>query len=192
MWVARFSSHRLASLALAVAVVLLDGVLLSASHSFTFRALLDEPSHLATAVIVLGTITRWRGRPPGQPFIWAMLLSSVVIDLDHLPAELAGGSVLYGSLPRPYTHALWLLALLAVAAVAAGRRARVSSRAAAAAAVFAGAAWGVAAHFLRDLVTAPIALWWPLSSAWLRLPYGWYAAALVLAAVLPLPRKGHA
>ena len=185
----RFSRSRWGSLVLVAAIVLVDLVLLSRSFGFAARALMDEPCHLATAVVVLGTITRWRGRAPGRPFTWAMLVISVAIDVDHLPAEFVRRDALYGSLPRPYTHALWLLVLLAVAAAVAHRRARVTggARTAVAASVFAGLAWGVGAHFLRDVATAPISLLWPVSGAWLQVPYGWYLGAMLVLVALPIP-----
>ncbi len=188
-WVVWFSRNRWGSLALVAAVVLVDQVLLSRSFGFAARALMDEPCHLATAVIVLGTITRWRGRAPSRPFTWSMLFASVAIDADHLPAELGGRGSLYGNLPRPYTHALWLLVVLAVIAVVAYRRARVTggARAAVVTSVFAGLAWGVGAHFLRDLTTAPISLLWPVSGVWLQVPYGWYLGAMLVLVALPIP-----
>lgn len=178
------------SLGLILVIAAVDRVLLSQPFSFLFRALMDEPCHLLTAMVLLGTITRWRGRPPSLPFTWALLIASVAIDIDHLPAELAVRGLLYGHLPRPYTHALWLLAILVLIAVAAARRARRPGRAGAAlaAAVFAGAACGIAAHFLRDLATAPISLLWPLSGTWLQVPYGWYLAAMLVIVALPLRR----
>ena len=42
--------------------------------SFLPRGLVDEPCHLATAVVVMGALTRWRGRGPGRLFVRAMLL----------------------------------------------------------------------------------------------------------------------
>ena len=188
-WLAWRCSNRWVSLSLVVAIVGVDAVLLRRSFGFAVRALMDEPCHLATALIVLGTMTRWRGRPPSVPFTWAMLIASVAIDVDHLPAELAARGMLYGHLPRPYTHALWLPLLLAVIAVVAARRARPGGRgrAATVAAVFAGASWGLAAHFFRDVATAPISLLWPVSGAWLQVPYGWYLGPLVLLAILPVP-----
>ena len=187
----RFSRRRWGSLALVAAGAGIDAVLLSRSFGFVARALLDEPGHFATAVIVLGTITRWRGRAPARPFTWSMLFISVAIDVDHLPAELVRRDTLYGNLPRPYTHALWLLVLLTVIAVVAWRRARVTGRAAAAlaASVFAGLAWGVGAHFLRDIATAPISLLWPVSGAWLQVPYWWYLGAMLVLVALPVPGR---
>jgi hypothetical protein len=151
---------------------------------------MDEPCHLATAMIVLGTLARGCGRPPSSRFVWAMLSASVLIDLDHLPPELGSGALTAGT-PRPYTHALWVLVLLVVAAAAARWRHQVSGSAGAgsAAVIAAGAAWGVAAHFLRDVATAPIALWWPVSSAGVLVPGYWYLAALLVLATLPPPRN---
>ena len=71
-----------------------------------------HPCHLATAMIVLGALTRWRGHPTDSRFVWAMLGASVLIDLDHLPLEF-GSSILTAGTPRPYTHALWVVAVLA-------------------------------------------------------------------------------
>ena len=38
------------------------------------------------------------------------------------------------------------------------------------------------------LATAPIALWWPVSSASAQVPGYWYLAALLVLATLPPPR----
>jgi hypothetical protein len=182
-------AHRGVSLALAAAIAVTDHVVRQQQLPFLARGLMDEPCHLATAMIVLGALTRWRGRPPSGPFVWAMLSAPVLIDLDHLPLEF-GSAVLTAGTPRPYTHALWVLVLLIVAAAAARRRHQVSggARAGMVAGIAAGAAWGVAAHFLRDVATAPIALWWPVSSAGVQVPGYWYLAALLVLATLPPPR----
>ncbi len=183
MRLTRICSHRGVSLGLVAAIAVSDLLVRRQELSFVPRALFDEPGHLATAVVVLGAITRWRGRPPSPWFAGAMLAASVLIDADHLPLEL-GSAVLTAGTPRPYTHALWVVAALAAAAAIAAPRARVSARAALVTGIVAGMAWGVAAHFLRDVATAPIALWWPVSDASVQLPYGWYLLALlVLAAV---------
>jgi hypothetical protein len=183
-------AHRGVSLALAAAIAVTDHVAHQQQLPFLWRGLMDEPRHLATAMIVLGTLARWRGHPPSSGFVWAMLSASVLIDLDHLPLELGSG-VLTAGAPRPYTHALWVLVLLVVAAAATRWRDQVSgsARAGSAAVIAAGAAWGVAAHFLRDVATAPIALWWPVSSAGVQVPGYWYLPALLVLATLPPPRK---
>jgi hypothetical protein len=188
-WVARVSASRVISLGMLVVIVLADQLIPIEKMPFAPRALLDEPLHLATAMIVLGSLLRLRGRRPGTAFIWAMLSASVLIDLDHLPLAF-GSHVLTAGTPRPYTHALWVVVLLGTAAVAAGRwsRAAGSPRAALVTGITAGAACGVAAHFLRDVVTAHISLWWPVSGADVELPYAWSLAALLVLIALPV---GH-
>lgn len=184
-WVTRWGASRGVALGLAAAIALVDRGVPWQHWGFVPRALVDEPCHLATAVIVLGALTRWRGRPPGRCFAWAMLSASVLIDADHLPLEFGSAAWTAGT-PRPYTHALWVVAALALAAAAARRR-PPGARARTVAAVAGGAAWGVAAHFLRDVATAPIALWWPVSSVGVSVPHAWYLAALAVLAVLPPP-----
>ena len=106
-------------------IAVTDHVVHQQELPFLWRGLMDEPCHLATAMIVLGALARWRGRPPSSRFVWAMLSASVMIDLDHLPLELGSGVLTEGT-PRPYTHALWVLVLLAVTAAAARHRHQVS------------------------------------------------------------------
>jgi hypothetical protein len=188
-WLVRFCAHRGVSLALAAAIAVTDHVVHQQQLPFVPRALMDEPCHLATAMIVLGALTRWRGRPPSRWFVWAMLSASVLIDLDHLPEQF-GSSILTAGTPRPYTHALWVAVVLAAATVATGRRHRATggTRAGIVTAIAAGATWGVSAHFLRDVATAPIALWWPVSSAGVQVPNWWYLAVLLVLAFMP-PRS---
>jgi hypothetical protein len=183
-----FSARRGVSLGLVAAIALTDRAVREQQLGFVPRALIDEPCHLATALVVLGAITRWRGRPPGPWFVWAMLSASVLIDVDHLPLEF-GSTVLTAGTPRPYTHAVWTVAVLAGAAGVSARRSRASGTAGAAlvAGITAGAACGLAAHFLRDVATAPIALWWPVSSAGVRVPQLWYLLALLALAAGPPP-----
>ena len=121
-----------------------------------------------------------------------MLSASVLIDLDHLPEQF-GSSILTAGTPRPYTHALWVAVVLAAATVAACRRHRATggTRAGIVTAIAAGATWGVSAHFLRDVATAPISLWWPLSDAGVQVRYWWYLGALLVLAVLPPRHPGH-
>jgi hypothetical protein len=65
-----------------------------------------------------------------------------------------------------------------------------SKRSAATAAVTArhlltGAAWGVAAHFVRDIATAPMAFWWPLSDVSVRVQYRWYILTMLVIIACP-------
>jgi hypothetical protein len=184
------ASLRAVSLALVAAVAVTDLTIPWHGWGFVPRALVDEPCHLATALVVLGAITRVRGFPPTPWFTWTMLSSSVLIDADHLPLEF-GSSLLTAGTPRPYTHALWLAAVLTALALTARRwdRRAKTPISGAVMAILAGAAWGVSAHFLRDIATAPMSLWWPASDVAVQVPYGWYIGALVVIVAVPPVRN---
>jgi inner membrane protein len=151
--------------------------------------MVDEPCHLATALVVLGAITRVRGTPPKPNFGWTMLACSVLIDLDHLPEEF-GSSILTADTPRPYTHALWVVLVLIAGTVVArrGSHRTMTPGAASTALILGGAAWGVSAHLLRDVATAPISLWWPVTKAAVQIPYWCYVLALLVIIAIPLTR----
>jgi hypothetical protein len=149
--------------------------------NFAMRGLLDWPAHAATALAILGALIRVRRALPDQLFGWAMLACSVLIDLDHLPAEF-GSNVLTHGTPRPYTHALWVVIVLALA-WATARFVVIQSgrpRPATVELVLAGAAWGVAAHFVRDIATAPMSFWWPITKTAVEVPYWWYVLAVAI------------
>jgi hypothetical protein len=78
-------------------------------------ALLDEPAHLATAVLVLGAASRTAGGP-----VWPWVLTgSVAIDIDHLPGYLGvSGFSAYGG--RPLSHSRAAVLALALFGAAAG------------------------------------------------------------------------
>ena len=184
---ALLAARRKVALGLVLACVVIDSVITWHGMSFVWRALIDEPCHLATALVVLGAITRFRGHPPDAKFCWAMLASSVLIDLDHLPLEF-GSSVLTAGTPRPYTHALWVVVVLAAATLAAryGFKAVQMAPLTTAEHVLAGATTGISAHFLRDVATAQMAVWWPLSDTAVQIPYWWYPTALLVLVAVPL------
>jgi membrane-bound metal-dependent hydrolase YbcI (DUF457 family) len=184
-WLALQAARRRVSLALIVGIVAVDLSLPWQGWSFLVRALLDEPCHQATGLICLGAITRFRGSPPSPRFGWAMLICSNAIDLDHLPQQF-GSSVLTAGTPRPYTHALWVVLLLALAALAAHYWSQRACKPASAAVILFGAACGVSDHFLRDIATAQMSLWWPVTSAPVQVSYWWYIAAIVVIAVIPI------
>jgi hypothetical protein len=193
-WLARVCAWRAVSVALALYAIGTDALIAWHGMGFIGRGVIDEPAHLATALVVLGTITRFRGSPPSPAFTWSMLLWSVFIDLDHIP-EALGTRALTAGTPRPYTHALWLPALLllawAVTRFLAARQGR--PRTAVTGLVLAGAVWGLAAHFTRDIATAWMSLWWPVSDYAVNVPYWWYVAALaVLIAAGPVRRRRDA
>jgi membrane-bound metal-dependent hydrolase YbcI (DUF457 family) len=146
--------------------------------------LVDEPAHLATCglgVIALAALAgSW---PPGR-FVAAALISSVAIDVDHVPNYL-GTHFLTGSLPRPYTHGVLLVSVLALLGWATSRRQLRQ--------VLLGIAFGVSAHLLRDLATGPgVGLLWPLVGTTIQIPYPAYAAVLLGAATVCLLRRPRA
>ena len=192
-WLAMLASNRWVSLGSVAVIAITDLTIPWHEFGFVPRALADEPCHLVTTLVVLGAMTRLRGSPPSPLFGWVMLSSSVLIDLDHLPLEF-GSSILTAGTPRPYTHAFWVVAVLAAAAVVARYWRRHANTPASEAAMraLAGAAWGVSAHFLRDIATAPMSFWWPASSVAVQVPYGWYMGALaVIIAVPPMRQRRH-
>jgi inner membrane protein len=111
---------------------------------------LDEIAHLLTMLIVLWAL----GDRVWVRFGAAALVTSVAIDLDHIPQYL-GHDFLTRGTPRPYPHALLTIAVaLVIAAVWPRRRD-----------VFLGIALGLTFHFWRDLSEpgSGVALLWPLS-----------------------------
>lgn len=172
--------------ALLAVVLVLDLLwsLIEGSTGSIAYGLIDEPAHLSTCAIALFAVLALGGRALPPRFVVAALISSVAIDLDHLPGYL-GSHLLTGSMPRPYTHSLLLVgALVAVAALARRRDLRQ---------VLLGVAFGVSAHLLRDLATGPgVAFLWPLVVAPIKVPYVLYAATLLAAMIACLPRRSLA
>ncbi len=148
----------------------------SDDKSFLSRAALDETAHIATTVIALQSVG---ARDP--IFRTAALLSSVLIDLDHLPDTLFGFRGLMGTSPRPYPHSLVTVAAVTLAGlkIPASRRRLVW-----------GVAFGFATHLLRDITdgSSGAPLFWPLRSRAVRLPRH-IQTALMLVAIARLPRR---
>lgn len=181
------AASRVVSLALVAAIVAADYAIPWHGMGFVSRGLIDEPCHLATALVCLGALIRFRGSAPPPVFGWTMLVCSVLIDVDHLPLEFGYGGLTQGT-PRPYTHALWTLVVLLIAALVARAWSRRWAAPAATTTwrVLAGASCGVAAHFLRDIATAPMAFWWPLSGVSVEVQYRWYILAMLVIIAAPL------
>jgi inner membrane protein len=190
-WVAATAAKRWVGVLLALYAFATDGLTGWRGMDFAMRGLLDEPAHLATALIILGALTRIRGALPDQRFGWTMLACSVLIDLDHLPAEFGTGALTNGT-PRPYTHALWVVIVLTLAwataryFIARSGRPRPTT----VELILAGASWGVAAHFVRDITTAPMSFWWPVTDMPVEVPYWWYVVALSVIIALGPVRRG--
>jgi hypothetical protein len=131
--------------------------------------LVDEPAHLATCALALLALAAVGGRRISGPFVVAALVTSVAIDLDHLPGAL-GSDLLSGGTPRPYTHSAFVVVLLLLAAWALRGQRRGA---------LLGIAAGLGAHLLRDLATGPgLSLAWPVSASVAKVPYLAYAVVL--------------
>ena len=192
-WLAATVAKRWVSVLLALYAFATDWVIQTRDTTFVTLGLLDEVAHLATALVILGALVRIRRAVPDRRFGWAMLIWSVLIDVDHLPLEF-GSSVLTNGTPRPYTHALWTVIAVTVAWAGAQFLAARSrrTRPATAELILAGTAWGLAVHFFRDLPTGPISFWWPVSDMPVQVPYWCYVVALaVIIAVGPAWWRPH-
>lgn len=148
-----------------LAVVAACDLLLSLWHpSLAGVGPVDEPAHLATALLCLLALGAGR-----TDWSLAFLAATVAIDLDHLPAML-GHRGLSTDGPRPVTHSLATPLVLAVASGVTRGRPR---------ALAAGAAGGVLVHLFRDVATGPgVPLLWPVTASDVTLPYPVYAAVL--------------
>ena len=160
---------------LLAAIGLLD---LAAAHlptSVLLTGLLDEPAHLATAVLLLLAAGTWRPTRGGTGLLPVVALASaVLIDVDHIPLYLGVPSISAGG--RPFSHSLVTPAIAAIVAAALSGRART---------VACGIAIGTLLHFVRDLATGPgLPLAWPVATADIRMPVAAYAAVLGAAAAL--------
>jgi inner membrane protein len=137
---------------------------------FALVGIVDWIGHLATGVVLIALLR------PTWALAAGILLGSVIIDVDHLPAEL-GTDVLTAGTDRPYTHSL--LTLLVVVAIAAATRSQVVW----------GVAIGFAGHLCRDLGTGDgVPLLWPLSDAGASIPFAVYVVALAVTAATAAAR----
>jgi inner membrane protein len=137
----------------------------------------DEPAHLATAVLVYANL------PAAGP-VWtaAFAAGSVAPDVDHVPV-IPVRHKLRGDEPRPALHTLATPAVVAVAGAVSRARAREAVL---------GLAAGICVHFVRDVATGTgIAPLLPLSSRRLKLPVRPYEAAMAVLAWRAWTLPGH-
>lgn len=146
-----------------------DSLLLSRGLPTALAALVDEPAHVATALLFLAVL----GQNVARRYWVPVAVAAVAIDVDHVPAAL-GWYFLTEGTSRPYTHSLLTLVVVLVIAAALRKQARYTGLA---------VLLGLAAHLFRDLATGKVALFWPLSDYGFHLPYIWYAAAILFAAL---------
>ncbi len=164
-------------------VVAVDALRAQVPYSLLVDALTDELAHLATAALVLTALTDLRWQVAQRRFAAAVLVASVVIDVDHL--------LLYAHVPhvdaggRPFSHSLATVVVLTAVGLAVPKWRPLVL----------GASTGVALHLLRDLGTGPgVPLWWPLTDASVRMPYALQLGVLsvcVLVAGLRWAGRAH-
>jgi membrane-bound metal-dependent hydrolase YbcI (DUF457 family) len=168
------------SVGLAVGVLVLDSLwaLVAGSPGRFAYAFVDLPAHAAVCGVALLALASTKRVGLSRSFVIAALIASVAIDLDHVPGYL-GSQLLGGNLPRPDTHGMLPIVVLAgIGAVIPRGRLRP---------IALGIAFGLAAHLVRDLATGPgVPLAWPLSGRSATIPYAVFAGGLVLAAVTPI------
>jgi hypothetical protein len=139
-------------------------------------AVFDEPAHIATGLLLLGMLPLALRIRYGLDGLLGVLLGSVLIDIDHLPQEF-GHEFLTRGTDRPYPHSLLtLFIVLIIAALLSGAWRRIGW----------GFAFGLTAHFLRDLATNRVPLGWPVTNHGFHLSYDYYAAIMLLAFALVL------
>jgi inner membrane protein len=156
-----------ALVAAAVGLVAADWAYRLAGDSFFPGGPLDEIAHLLTTLIVVCAFpARIRDR-----VLVPALVASVLIDLDHVPAQL-GHDFLTRGTQRPYTHSL--LSIAVVLGAAALWRSRRD--------VMLGIALGLAIHFWRDMseADAGVALLWPWSDHSFTLSHAGYLVVMAL------------
>ena len=170
------TSRLLPLIALAV-VVLLDEVTRSRHWGVAMTGVLDEPAHLATAVLVLLAAAGPRRLLAHPGYSCAAVIASVAIDLDHVPMYEGLRVGVDGG--RPFTHCL----LTAFVLAAAGLAVRTFRP------VLLGLATGVLLHLLRDLATGPgVSLFWPVWPTRIELPYVAYLIILAGCALIATMR----
>ncbi len=184
--------------ALVIGIFTADWLLFAYHNGVIGSGLLDEPAHLATAVLLLLAVVGYRTLRANPWFAGAAVLMSSGIDLDHAPMYLGlTGMSVNG---RPFTHSIaTVLVLGALCAgwwIAARRTARTSAavgtRDHVGRDLAGGMTVGVLLHFVRDVATGPgLPLVWPLSTQSILLPFELYAGVVVAAAVAASWRALH-
>lgn len=157
---------RLSAPILLLLILGLDAALAHRQWPFVVTGLLDEPAHLATAGLMLLVLPLRAAARYG----WWVLIGSVVIDFDHVPLYLGDSGFVVDS-SRPPTHSLVVVILLLLMAQLLPQVKRQLR----------GLAFGVLAHFLRDVATGPgLALLWPVLPVAVKAPYTGYVVVLGL------------
>ncbi len=140
-------------------------------------ALLDESAHLLTTVLVLWAL----GSGACQRFLVPALITSVAIDVDHVPDRLGSDWLTTGT-PRPYPHSLVTIGAVLIAALLWRRRRDL----------LVGIAMGLALHLWWDLAesNAGVSLLWPFSYRSFSVPYAVYVFSMILVIGIDAHRSG--
>lgn len=157
-------------------IVAVDAIFRWFSPSLLLAAILDEAAHFATTLLfVLPLLTRI-----SRHFLAGALMSTVLIDIDHIPARF-GLAVMAEGDARPPSHSLLTVIVVIVLALILQGRGRQ---------VLLGIGFGVMTHLVRDMATGGLPFWWPISADNIRFPYAGYAALILgLITLLFLPTK---
>lgn len=161
---------------LVLVVVLVDLLIQWMRPTMAVHGVLDEVGHLATTGVLLAVGLRLltKGGRPRLALLLTALACTVLIDVDHVPQVLGWDGLSKGT-ARPYPHSMATLVLLAAAAAVLPRR--VSGFAVA-------ALVGVSAHLVRDLGTALVPLFWPLTPSGVQVAHSHYIVLLILLALV--------
>jgi inner membrane protein len=164
--------------ALLLAILGLDWLQFSHRWGNVVIGLLDEPAHLATGALVLLAVAGPSWLLLHRLFACTALFFAMAIDADHIPYYLGVRFIVDDGRPLPHSLATVLLLLLIGAVLPVRSFPRLRP-------VVLGAGAGVALHLIRDVGNGPgLPLFWPFTTANVIVPYGIYAAAIVLFAVL--------
>src|SRR5271163_1259850 len=145
-----------------------DRLYQGAGDSFIPGGPLDETAHFLTMLFILWVLG---SRFWGPRVMIPALIATVAIDADHIPGYL-GVNWLTAGTPRPYTHSLLTIILIATAALL-WRRHRV---------VLLAVVLGVAVHLWRDMAesSSGVSLLWPVSRHPYTLSHSSYLAVMAV------------
>ncbi|MBV9119373.1 MAG: metal-dependent hydrolase [Chloroflexi bacterium] len=135
-------------------------------------AVLDEPEHVITSLLLLGLVVNLVAF---RRYWLAVALPAFLIDIDHVP-QLFHQLFLTSGTGRPYTHSLSTVVLVLLVTLMLPAAVRGFGWA---------VAFGLATHFLRDLFSGPISLLWPITRRSFEAPY-WLYLMLMLVTVVAL------
>ena len=150
----------------ALAVGILDIMFKRERRHMWKAGVLDELAHIITSLWCFD-IKNCSDR--SQMFSVGLILGSIAIDIDHVPEQIFGTRTLRDGTRRPYSHSLSTLICMLFLF-------RIRSRSIRNFCV--GLALGTTVHFLRDMATGGVPLFWPLTRQTVRVPYWLYISGV--------------